>query len=590
MSERNPSGKLATAARTPVEERLHRAGIASVEVGRWRAADGDHVALLTADRDAVAARAAARAIAGTRVHVLTTSGSRSGSFRLDNPQYSSITIAIFPFDLAGALLDRSSQDGGLGALDRFHIAAYVAAYFRSCERLVGLEDGPGHVPLERLAQAADVDPAICRDRAAIDAHLAGIGWRPSIDMLERLSLADVWIERDLLPGLIGDQQVEPGLAIFFCRTMAVELGFTPVMRTAIEDAGFEILKSLPLDARLINEIRSATRGGNWGAGPFPKGGGPPVHLLFAIDVFPSSPDPLLLRQHPFLDNSRTLEAKFAARDAVFRALPKAERFNPLHSSDNSTEAMRIASGVLSAADLAEVSEVFAVRMAEIAARRGSAEPLAGRKRTAAHFWVGQGADRRLRKIYRPQYAEDVERAVDLQSTLAGHWPEFPAVAARGAGYVDFDLNADAFAPLAEHSLPARVSTVLRLRKILRAVARTGYQPERWDLDHGLFFSAARAEIRIPLIDRVTRTEKPRRLSDIVPRDRHSSSLDDYRVSWHPIIGLPRWVFLNGGPVTMYLYRSLFFHIHTETVRLGGVARSAVWRRIKSLGTRRPWRR
>lgn len=573
-------------AQTAVEARLNGTGIAAIEVGRWTSADGDHVALLTADEDAVAARTAARPMPGTTAHVLTTSGSRSGSFRLDNPEYSSITIAIFPFDLAGALLARSKAQAGLDALDRFRVAAYVATYFRSFGRLVGFDDQTGPIALGALAKAASIDPAQYEDRAALDGYLAEIGWRPSIDMLERLGLADAWIESELLPQLVGDKKVAPGLSIFFCRATAVDMGYTPEMQAAIEDMGFEILKSLPLDDGLINEIRSATRGGNWGAGPFPKGGGPPTHLLFAVDVFPSRPDPTLLRQHPFLDNSRTLEAKFAARDAVFRSLSPDERFNPMHSSDNSTEAMRIAADVLSPADFANLAEVFTARMGTVDAMRDEAEPLSGRSRVTAHFLLRRGPKRRLRKIYRPQHAAHADRTAQLQTTLATLWSEFPAILSQGDGYLDFEDPGDAFVPLAGQKLPARVATVLNLRRLLRTVAEAGFRPDRWDLDQGVFISTETGELRIAGIDRLDENVEPKKLTDIVPSDASGSGQPDtYATFWYPVLGMPRWMFLQSGPVTMYLYRWLFFYFRNEALRLVATIKTAVRRRAKPLRAR-----
>jgi hypothetical protein len=42
--------------------------------------------------------------------------------------------------------------------------------------------------------------------------------------------------------------------------------------------------------------------------------------------------------YPLLDNGRVLAAKLAIREALIDGLPKRERFNPLHSSDNDAQA------------------------------------------------------------------------------------------------------------------------------------------------------------------------------------------------------------------------------------------------------------
>ncbi|MDJ0627698.1 MAG: hypothetical protein QNJ44_05525 [Rhodobacter sp.] len=548
---------------TGVEDRLRKAEVRYVVVAQRHVSGGDHVALLVADKDAARAKAAIRGTPGVSVHFFTLAGAKSGGFRLDNPKYNAITLAIFPLELADHLLESAMRAGGLDALDDFRIAAYVRAYFGGQARLFGLtaEDDEA-VDLQVLAKAAGVDPFVCRNRASLDAFLAAAGWRPPIDMLERLGLADDWIRDTLLPILVDDAAVPPGLTVFFCRARTTDLARLDTMRSAIEDAGFEILLSLPLDGELATTVRRSVRGGNWGAGPWPKNGGPPVHLLFAADVFPVEPAEAIRAQHPFLDNNRILSAKIAARDAVLAGVPSGSHFNALHSADNSAETLRFAKLILAEDASAALEAEFLSRRAEVDAAIEEFNPLPGRNAVALMVRRGQGPESRMRKIFRRQYLDDMRHDAELLERLASDWPEFPSLRKRGPNYLEFDdVGADCI-PLASLGTLAPIATILRLRKVLQAVAASGFDPVGWDPGHGILVSQANGVHRIPGFDRLQRRDDPVRVAEAArltgPMHRDKGN---YRVRWYPVLGIPRAVFFGGSPTVMHLYRMLVHPLH-----------------------------
>lgn len=551
-----------------VQARLREAGIDSVAVARRIGPDGERLGLLVADDDISTAAAQARRVAGVSVTLFTPAGAKSGGFRLDNPAYSEITLAILPLELADELLDRAALASGLDAQYRFRLAAYVEAYFGGTSRLVGgigeAEEGDD---LPALARVVGVDPEICRDRASLDTHLAEIGWRPSIDMLERLGLADSWIRDDLLPELLGDHVAPPGLAVFFCRERAVELGHLKKIRMAIKDTGFEIVQEGPLEGDLATMVRRSVRGGNWGAGPWPVNGGPPVHLLFAIDVYPTEPDAATHARHPFLDNARVLAAKFAARDAVLAHIPSRERFNPLHSTDNSAETLRFAASVLPEDAADALDSTFASRLADVDALIGDAVPVEGNNIVALNVRVGEGKKARIRKIYRRQYVDSLCHGAELLEKLSADWPELPSLQKRGDTYLEIDYLGQDFVPIASLGGMAPISTVLRLRNILRAVLAAGYDPIGWDPGLGILVSPTTGEIRIPGFDRLHHWPEPPRMNkSICLTGPALGEPDGYRLLWYPLVGVPRSVFLRGGPVAMRLHRSLIFPIRRSAER------------------------
>ncbi len=557
--------------RRTAERRLLDAGIPSIELWRWHDGGSDQIALLVDDEDAAAARSQARRIGGATIHCLTSSGGKGGSFRLDNPRHKAITLAIFPYDLAQDLLVRS-RNNDISALDRFRVAAYVVTYFGSFPRLVGLSGEADNLDLRKLATEAGLDPSLCRDRAALDSYFVSIGWRPSVDKLERLGLADQWIQKSVLPNLVSHRDVDAGLSIFFCRARAVKLDYLGTMQNAIEETGFEVLRSLALDGEMADQVYASTRGGNWGAGPFPTNGGPPVHLLIAVDVFPVEPRESLLGQHPFLDNERTLAAKVAARDAVFATLSLKERFNPMHSSDNSAEALRIAASVLSAAEYEALADVFAARLSEVNAARAGAPFLDGSNPVAARVSISDRRNTWIRKIYRRQYAKNAERAVALQTALSSQWPELPSILARDDACIDLAIPDEDLAPLADLDEPVPVTAILRLRAILQAIARAGFKPVGWEPGHAVFISDRTGKLFLPGFEMLEQQDEPFALPDLVPDNSATpSGRYGYGADWYPIFGVPRGMFLNGGPTMMRVYQRLAFPCHKAAKNLAGRA-------------------
>lgn len=554
-----PTPSASGIVRTETENALAHAGISAVELGRVSAAGRTHVALLVDDDDADAAKAATRGLPGLVARIFTVNGRKAGAYRLADPRYRAITLAVFPFDLAEGLLSLSAQSGGLDAECRYRVAVYVATYFGSCARMLGLEaaQDEGHLP--RLAQAAGLDPAQCSDRLCVEGYLASVGWRPPGDMLERLGLTDPWLRDELLPSLLDHHEVAPGLALFFCRARAVQAGYLDTIRKAVEETGFEILHSIPLTDEATDLVRKSTRGGNWGAGPLPENGGPPVHLMFAVDVFPYKPPAAIRAVHPFLDNGRTLAAKMTARDAVWVTMPARQRFNPLHSADTSAEVLRIAELVLPADQISDLGHRFASRMDMVAAARGDGDLLDGSNPVAAHLRLGGDGGRRLRKIYRPQFASAAAAVARVQDDLAVTWPEFPFVTEQGKSHLDFAALGEGAVPLDKLAGALPLPAVLRLREMLRATAAAGVLPVGWAPGQGVFFTPSDGALYLPGFDRIRHVTAGATLEDLVPgggADLAGSRA--YRALWSPVLGLPRGLFVRGTPSMMRAYRTMVY--------------------------------
>ncbi|HEX6938020.1 MAG TPA: hypothetical protein VF158_01315 [Longimicrobiales bacterium] len=388
-------------------------------------------------------------------------------------------MAYYPPALARRLLDGAVR-GAAGirvpcAEDHFHSLAYHAIYHKG-ERS-GIPRAAGDAPwpgtpehdyagaLARLARECGIDVEITLD--ALDAHLAAVGWRPPDDMLVRLAARNDWLRRrlaDTVPAALDGWQ---GLAVFFVRERAVELGLEELVVRRLRAEGFHVLRHRRLDAEAVRRVRAGVRGGNWERGPWPASGGGPAAVIVAVDLLPIAPDAAQRRRSPALDNARIL-VKAEIRDALNQGLPPSARCNMLHSSDHHVEALRYLEAALP-------GEVEAVRR-EIAALRErfrTPEPVRatltriGRRAKVEVIEYRGGLA--VKKTFRPGCERFLEREVLAMRTFGGIVPEVPPLLDAGDGYVIYPFYADARAPDPHGLLPLPA-----VRSILRAV-RTFYE-------------------------------------------------------------------------------------------------------------------
>ena len=167
----------------------------------------------------------------------------------------------------------------------------------------------------------------------LDAH----GWRPPHDMLIRLSRRNRWI-RSLLrhpgKGAGADDQT----AVFLLREEGMRRGGVEKASRLIESYGFQVKATHVFDERTTATVARSLRGGNWGRGPWPVSGGPPVAAIVAHDPSPVTPTRRDRKRFPFIANARLL-CKEQLRDAFNYGYPEDQHCNVIHSSDNGREAM-----------------------------------------------------------------------------------------------------------------------------------------------------------------------------------------------------------------------------------------------------------
>jgi hypothetical protein len=259
------------------------------------------------------------------------------------------SMPYFPPYLAEQLLDRANSHRGLCKVpaprEHFLSLAYHALYHK------GLKSGiPRRGPkklrraradhdyqaiLSQLADSLGIDVPITLED--LDAYLDLQGWRPPHDMLIRLARRNRWV-RTLLQRPEEHEDADHRLAVFLIRQEALHRGGVERAAGLIKQHGFGILATRMFECNSLAQIARSVRGGNWGRGPWPISGGPPVAAIVVFDTSPITPTRKQRRRFPFLANARLL-CKEQIRDAFNEGLPPEQHCNVIHSSDNGREAM-----------------------------------------------------------------------------------------------------------------------------------------------------------------------------------------------------------------------------------------------------------
>jgi hypothetical protein len=256
-------------------------------------------------------------------------------------------LPYYPPYLADQILDRAAVHRGLCSVpsprDHFLSLAYHAVYHKGhasglpadgqSEPKTARPEHDNRSILADMARAQGIDvPLTITD---LDAYLDAQGWRPPHDMLVRLAR-----KNRALRSLVGQGsqcETDPSLAVFLLRREALARGGVKRAAKLIADHGFAIIETISFAPDRIESIARSLRGGNWGAGPWPKSGGEPVAAIIVHDPAPIRPSSRERRKYPFLANSRLLK-KDAIRDAFNANRPQHEHCNAIHSSDNAREA------------------------------------------------------------------------------------------------------------------------------------------------------------------------------------------------------------------------------------------------------------
>lgn len=483
-------------------------------------------------------------------------------------------VSLFPPRLAQALIAGAAPDERgvrvLGARERFLACAYRAAYLqRECwdggrsDSTASAECDSG---LRRLA--ADVDMVLDAKITPrkLDDLLSDCGWRPSLDLLERAAHWMPWI-RDILP----DREEEAaGLSVFFLRSAAVEAGWGPKIVDSLRLNGFEPLLILDLDDEQARIAAAEFRGGNWGRGPYRVSGGPPASICVALDLLPLAVQDRDKAQFPDCDNSRIFDVKYAARDLVNAGAAKRDHYNPLHSTDNSSQAWRAVRLLLPGREGELRGE--ADRLQREFAGTGAIRDLSKHGRRAKVELVDFHGTLAIRKTFRPSALQFMQREIDVMARLAPLCREIPRLLERGHNHIVMEyVGGGAVPPSKRRSdappRPLPLRHVRRLAELISISMANGFDPIDLRADGNVIYTRS----GLHLIDfefwrpcEPGPAEKSMCLSGIPADDTGDQpragqrNRTPYRVGWYPYTLLTLESFLHDPAPLQRLKRSVNF--------------------------------
>lgn len=257
-------------------------------------------------------------------------------------------MTYYPPYLADELLQRAVDHGGLCKVpsprEHFLSLAYHVLYHKGYSS--GLKRRGENRPrrecrdhdytaiLGELAKRIGADIPITLED--LDEYLDAQGWRPPHDMLVRLGKKNAWVR-----GLVHhapSEEFDNGLAVFLMREEMKRRGGVQKGVDWLAKQGFSIIAVEHFDEALMNKVARATRGGNWGQGPWCNSGGKPTAAVVVFDPNPIKPSRRRKKRQPHVANAR-LFCKDALRDYFNEGYPKEQHCNIIHSSDNGRESM-----------------------------------------------------------------------------------------------------------------------------------------------------------------------------------------------------------------------------------------------------------
>ena len=410
-------------------------------------------------------------------------------FAFSAPDKSGGQMALLPPYLARRVLAGSHLDeAGIrvpGKRDAFFVRAYAAAYLAGYASGLGSlarpfsDANPAALRFAEDALELGLDLAAPATLESLDAILADNDWRPPRDLLERVADWNPWVHEHFFERDAAAVAYEPGVALFFVRQAAVENGHESAITMILEDSGFEILQSIPLEGPLAERIANTVRGGNWGRGPWLVSGGPPARIIVAFDVIPQPVSAADKRRHPGLDNGRILTAKEGVRNYLNDKLDQGQRYNALHSTDSSRHSVELLES-LPEVDLEALLTLLAERRREFSTGYTVVRTLTRHGKRAKVEMVEFEGKVAVKKTYRHQALRFLEREVAFQKQFAALRPEVLPVLESGSNYFITPYIEDVGAPLRilGVTLPRLLGLkhVRQLAEFIQFLLAHGYDP------------------------------------------------------------------------------------------------------------------
>lgn len=481
-------------------------------------------------------------------------------------------MSYYPPRLAAQMLGRAvTHASGArvpSAEDHLYSLAYHAAYHKGVSSgmasgLVVPEPQPEH---DYAAVLSDIAISLGRSfptsLEAMDTVLDEQGWRPPLDTLRRLADGNSWVQRRFFPTPDEQPAELPEPTVFFIRERTLSVLDRAEILGVIESLEFDVLAVRELSDAAREFATELVRGGNWGRGPFPVSGGPPVLVIVAAHYGPRRPNRALLARYPRLTNGDVLQVKVALRELIEARVGAAESFNPVHSSDDEFETWEYL-------DIALPDTVEALRD-EVRRRREDyrtpvpvVEVLSQGRRAKVEVVEREHGLRVLRKTFAPHGLRHLEREITTMRELGPVVRAVPALLDTGENWFETELFTNALAELPDRPdgqlVPLRVAQ--GMVQVLREVHAQGF--DLVDAKPQNFLLEPDGELRLVDFEFSHRYhgEVPafaEIYSFVGPPQDFAGDLPfgelSYESRWQPFLGLPRDSLLHDPPWRQRLHR------------------------------------
>jgi len=552
--------------------RLNDAGVRYALL-RWfellpRIEEGEDLDFLVADDDIEAFRAVLESEPGTQpVDLYSVSGLARSDYK---------GAAYYTPELATRILDAAVEhQSGFrvpAPMDHLHSLTYHAVYHKGpragirSERYGPGESNPEHdyaVILRDLAQELDV--SLPDTVEGIDGYLESVGWRPPADALRRLGASNPWAPGFVSTGDEADLRASLGdteLTVFLVRRAALDVVDVDEVVSTFAHFAFDVIHTELLGEKAQAEASLELRGGNWGRGPFPKSGGPPALVVVAVHYGAKPPSEWLRSRYPHLSNAEVFEAKVALRELVEARVEASERFNTVHSSDNTQEAWEYLTALFpeQAVELLERASKLA---AAFPAPQGSRSVLSLGRRARVDLLDGP-TGKVVQKTYAPPFERFLTRELAAMSELKGLVAAVPKPLQTGQYWFTLPYYNNALGNLANRTsrrlLP--LSVVREMVSVLRQIYDLGYDvvdARPWN-----FLLDPERGLKIIDLEFLYRYDGDRpafeRSANFVgpwpgfKGDRPVGNTS-YDWRWLPSTGLPLDILVGGSPLTQHVHRT-----------------------------------
>jgi hypothetical protein len=387
-------------------------------------------------------------------------------------------MPLFPVHRAETLIHSGMDAAGntrlLDPLDAFLARAYRATYLQveDWDRRSSSEDWSPNTALrddlERLSNAAGIALSASPSPQHLDALLAEHGWRPPVDLLEKVSSWMVWLR----PLMASTKVEEPGLLAVFIRERAVKAGLKDQIIRHLTDGGFDTLVSFDLSPQQRQLVETSLRGGNWRIGGFPTDAGPPTTLIVALDLLPVDVPEEVRSEQPLCDNVKIVWAKQAIRNEINGGKPRKKHYNPVHSTDNSKQAWHVVELLMPERE-EEVRGIVEERRRAFGGTQTGVDLTRGRRARVER--VEHHGVPAIRKTFRPGAERYLAREIAAMTRLTDQSPAIPNLLDSGPDYLVRQYVEGA--PMrGAGPKPLPLATVRKLARLVRTCVRHGFDP------------------------------------------------------------------------------------------------------------------